>query len=126
MDTRLSLLLVDDEESILFALRDFFERTFDVTCLSSLDEVSSALAEGARWDVVITDLSFESSGTEGLDIIERVHRSSPASHIVLLTAYENPQTHSEALRRGAKMVLGKPYPLPDLARMIVLLTEVPS
>lgn len=119
------LLVVDDNETILFALREYFGRAgFRVTCASTLEAATACLA-AARYDALIVD--FRLSGTdssEGLDVIDAARASSPAAKIVLLTAYLSPEVEREARARGALAFFHKPSPLVSvLATLERLLTR---
>lgn len=120
----LRLLLVDDEETVVFALeRYFIRRGFEVDHAGDLDEAESRLAT-AQYDVVIADLRLTGvQGAEGLEIIAYVRKHCPATRTVLLTAYGTPEVEAEARRRGADVVMRKPKPLHDLAQVVLGLVE---
>lgn len=112
------LLIVDNEETILFALKRYFSRLrYRVDAASELEE-AEALVTHTRYDLVIADLSLTCGGsTEGLEILRYLRKQSPATHAILLTAYGSPAVEREARRRGARVVLQKPQPLPEIARV---------
>jgi CheY-like chemotaxis protein len=112
------LLIIDNEETILFALKRYFAKLrWRVDAASELEE-AEALVAHTRYDLVIADLSLTSGGsTEGLEILRFLHTTSPGTHVILLTAFGTPSVEREARRRGAQAVLLKPQPLPELARV---------
>ena len=112
------LLIIDNEETILFALKRYFAKLrWRVDAASELEE-AEALVAHTRYDLVIADLSLTSGGsTEGLEILRFLRTKSPATHVILLTAFGTPSVEREARRRGAQAVLLKPQPLPELARV---------
>jgi DNA-binding response OmpR family regulator len=114
MNRRL-LLLVDDDEACLFAMRDYFElRGFEVSCAR---DRANALREIAarRHDLVITDIDLRTdSRHEGLDIVSSCVVQWPGSQVIVLTAHTAPEAKEEALRRGASAVLQKPVPLAEV------------
>jgi DNA-binding response OmpR family regulator len=111
-------LVVDDEETIRFALARYFTRLgFEVDCASELEE-AEALVANTRYDLVIADLSLTGGGSgEGLEILRFLRANCPSTHVILLTAYGTPVAEREAMRRGAEVVLHKPQPLEELARI---------
>jgi two-component system OmpR family response regulator len=119
------LLIVDDEDSILFAMARYLTRGgFAVDCARELEE-AEALATCTSYDAVIADLSLREDGsTEGLEIIRFIHQQSPAARVIILTAQMSPVLERESLRRGAHAFLHKPIPLPELTRLVIELTEV--
>jgi len=112
------LLIIDNEETILFALKRYFAKLrWRVDAASELEE-AEALVVHTRYDLVIADLSLSAGGgTEGLEILRFVRATSPRTQAILLTAFGTPAVEREARRRGARAVLAKPQSLPDLARV---------
>jgi DNA-binding response OmpR family regulator len=119
------LLIVDDEESIRFAVKRYFTRTgFEVDCARELEE-AEALAAHTHYRVVIADLSLTDSGsTEGLEIIRFMRRCCPGTRVIILTAHGSPSVEREAYKRGADAFLHKPKRLPELARIVEQLMEI--
>jgi DNA-binding response OmpR family regulator len=119
------LLIVDDEESIRFAVKRYFTRTgFEVDCARELEE-AEALAAHTSYRVVIADLSLTDSGsTEGLEIVRFMRRSCPEARVIILTAHGSPSVEREAYKRGADAFLHKPKRLPELARIVEQLLEI--
>lgn len=118
------LLIVDDEESIRFAVKRYFTRIgFEVDCARELEE-AEALVAHTVYGVVIADLSLTDSGsTEGLEIIRFMRRSCPGARVILLTAHGSATVEKEAYKRGADAFLHKPKPLQELARIVDQLME---
>jgi two-component system response regulator PilR (NtrC family) len=118
------LLIVDDEESITFAVRRYFlTRGFQVDCARELEE-AEALLVNRRYDVVIADLRLSGvHGAEGLEVVKYVREHCPWARTILLTAYGSPAVEQEALSRGVDAVIRKPKPLPDLAQVVLGLLD---
>jgi len=112
------LLIVDNEETILFALKRYFAKLrWRVDAASELEEAEALLAH-TRYDLVIADLSLTAGGsTEGLEILRFLRTKSPATCAIVLTGFGTPAIEREARRRGARAVLAKPQSLPYLARV---------
>jgi CheY-like chemotaxis protein len=113
------ILIVDDEEAILSAVKDYLESfDWEVDCARSLPEASARL-DGDPYSVVVADLRL--SPTEaigGLELIARVRRESPDTRTVLLTAYGSSQVEAEARRIGVDAMLQKPQPLSELMKVV--------
>jgi DNA-binding response OmpR family regulator len=114
------LLVVDDEEPIVFAMSRYFAaQGFDVDSACVLEE-AYALLDQARYAVVIADLRLTGlRGAEGLELLAYVHQHWAGTRTVLLTAYSSPEIESAARMRGADAVLRKPMPLPDLVQVVL-------
>ena len=114
------MLIVDDEHSIRFSLKKFFDRrSFEVDVASTATEARTLLSQG-HYDVVILDIRLEgaSGDTTGLELIDVVRAHSPAARIVVLSGYLSPETLERAKRLRADLILSKPQPLAQLEKAI--------
>jgi ActR/RegA family two-component response regulator len=111
------LLLIDDDETILFALKRYFEHAgYDVQCARELEE-AEALVVCSVYDLVIIDLCLSPDClNEGLQLIRFMQRHCPESRVIVLTASTAAAVEREAIRRGAHLFLQKPQPLASIAR----------
>jgi DNA-binding response OmpR family regulator len=113
------LLIVDDEEAALFAMREYFGALgYEVDCASELGAAQQLLS-ARRYGVVIADLRLTPcGGTEGLELIAGVRERSPSTRTILLTAYGSPEVEAKARELGIDALLDKPQPLPQIARLV--------
>lgn len=118
------LLLIDDDESIRFALQRYFEQAgYAVQCATEMEE-AEALAVCCAYDLVIVDLSLSNGcSNEGLEIVRFLRRQRPSTRLIVLTASPAPAIEHEAIRRGAHAFLIKPKPLAEIARTAIRLME---
>jgi two-component system OmpR family response regulator len=118
------VLVVDDEDSILFATCEYFEALgFEAHGARELEE-AEALLSHVSYAVVIADLRLTGIyGTEGLAMVAFVKERCPHTSIVLLTAYRTPQLEAEARRLGVDSFVQKPKPLADLAQIVFALLD---
>ncbi|HEX2276573.1 MAG TPA: response regulator [Candidatus Tectomicrobia bacterium] len=118
----LPILLVDDEESILFATREYFTALgYRADCARELEEAKALLAR-TSYAVAIVDLRLTgSAGTEGLALLDYIRQHSSATRVIILTAYGLPETEQEARRRGAEAFLRKCMSLPEVAHVVAAL-----
>jgi DNA-binding response OmpR family regulator len=107
-----SILIVDDEESTLLAMTEYFtSRGFAVDSAREVRE-AEMLAGAKSYVAVITDLQLTAShDRQGLELITYVRQRWPSVCIILLTAHGSPQVEAEARRRGVDAFLVKPQPL---------------
>ena len=113
------LLVVDDEESILFALWDYLVRSgYEVDRARNRQE-AERLLDGPPYALAIVDLRLgvqEPHG--GLHVLRRVRERSPRARTILLTAYGSPEMESELSAEGAGLLLSKPQPLARIAEEV--------
>ncbi len=113
------LLVVDDEESILFPVREFFKRRgFKVDCATDSRD-AGILLENQLYEALIVDLRLSSDDPEGgLDVVAVARKRHPRSCIIVLTAHANQEVEKRALALGADCFLRKPKPLSELAGVV--------
>jgi DNA-binding response OmpR family regulator len=113
------ILLVDDAEPILFALKEYFTAYgYQVECARDLEE-ARALLTGRRCSVVIADVHLSGiHDTEGLEVVGYVRERCSATRIIILTADRSPEIEAEARKRGVDAFLHKPKPLPEVAQIV--------
>ena len=108
-----SILLVDDEETLLETLSlDLLEEGYDVTTASSGAE-SISLFKKYCFDVVITDLNL--GETTGMEVVDEAKKNNPETMVLILTGYASLTTAIEALRLGASDYIMKPCSRKELA-----------
>jgi UDP-3-O-[3-hydroxymyristoyl] N-acetylglucosamine deacetylase len=112
------VLFIDDEETILFAVQDYFvPQGYEVDVATDTEKAHALLAD-RTYAVVVIDL-YLGRGDEkkGLELVSRVRERYPATAVVLFTACGGPDVAFEARRRGA-VFLEKPLPLPAFGMVI--------
>ena len=115
------MLVADDQPDILQALRLLLRgEGMDVTTAASPAAVAAALGE-QEFDALLIDLNYArdtTSGKEGLDLLARVHAVHPELPVVVMTAWGSVEGAVEAMRRGARDYIEKPW---DNARLVAVL-----
>jgi DNA-binding NtrC family response regulator len=115
------ILIADDQPDVLHALRLLLKAEgFDVVSAAAPSAVAAAVTE-QDFDVVLMDMNYTrdtTSGREGLDLLTRIHAVYPALPVVLMTAWGSVDGAVEAMRRGARDYIEKPW---DNARLLTTL-----
>jgi DNA-binding response OmpR family regulator len=124
---RASILAVDDESTILFAMSEYFAaRGCRISCAHESEEAKALLAN-LHFDVVIADLRLTGiNDAEGLDIIRFARVHQPGARLIILTANGSPEAEQMARDLGVDAFLHKPQPLAVLATTINRLLEAAS
>jgi len=117
MDRR--ALVVDDEAAIASMIGRYLARLgYEVVRAEELEEAQALLLH-FEFSVIIADLKLTSThGAEGFELISFIRKHCPFAHTILLTGHASYAVRVEAERRGAEAVLGKPFALPELARVV--------
>ena len=119
------ILIADDQTDVLEALRLLLKgKRFEIETASSPIEVLKAI-DSLELDVVLIDLNYArdtTSGSEGLDLLTKIQAADPTLPVVVMTAWGSVDLAVEAMRRGARDFIQKPW---DNARLLtVLRTQV--
>ena len=115
---KVRILIADDQPDVIEALRLLLKpEGFDMETASSPGAVIRAV--GARqFDLVLIDLNYTrdtTSGREGLELLEHLHAFDRTLPIVVMTAWASVQLVVEAMRKGARDFIQKPW---DNARVL--------
>ena len=118
MDLALRVLVVDDEPLIRWSVRQgLLQRGHHVAEASCGADAVTLLRESPdRFDVVILD--YRLPDNHDLTLLDEVRRLAPHSAVVMMTAYADERVTSEAVRRGARAVLGKPFQIAALTSLV--------
>ena len=119
------ILLADDQPDVLEALRLLLKRQgYQLETAASPGATLSALENG-DFDVLLMDLNYArdtTSGKEGLDLLARIQALDSTLPVVVMTAWGSVELAVEAMRRGARDFIQKPW---ENARLLsVLRTQV--
>jgi DNA-binding NtrC family response regulator len=115
------ILVADDQADVVEALRLLLKgEGCQVETARSPAGVVQALQDGT-FDVLVIDLNYTrdtTSGQEGLDLLARVRGVDPGLPIVVMTAWGSVGLAVEAMRRGARDFVQKPW---ENERLLVIL-----
>ena len=119
--TAIRVLLVEDEQSILFALQRYFVHLgWSVDSADNLYDAFERLGKNA-YEVIVTDLLGKN---EGLELISCARERSARTRIVLFTSHDPAEIGAEARRLGADAVLRKPLALSEVAQVVYSLLAI--
>lgn len=113
------ILLVDDEESVLFAITEYLTlRGHEVHRASDVQRATELLA-AHRFGCVVTDLHLTPARSADGFEIARIARDAGTGRVVLLTAHGSPEVAREAAAVGIDRVIAKPVRLSELERVLL-------
>ncbi|MFI5234408.1 MAG: response regulator [Gemmatimonadales bacterium] len=118
LGAKLRVLLVDDQESILCAMEDYFVACGARVWRARESAEAEALLAALPFDLMVADLRLGGiNDNEGLELISFVRERNLPIRVVLLTAFGSPETEREARTRGVDLFVQKPFPLRRLAEL---------
>jgi NtrC-family two-component system response regulator AlgB len=101
------VLVIDDERNIRSTLRTFLEALGCTVAEAASGQAALETLRRAACDLAFLDLRLGQES--GLDLIGRLLDERPGLELVVVTAYATIDTAVEAIRRGAKDYLPKPF-----------------
>jgi DNA-binding NarL/FixJ family response regulator len=115
----ITAVVADDHPALLAAVADVLtENGIDVIGRAATGDDALAKLESRRPTVALLDVRMPRLG--GIQVAERVRRSSPETAILLYTGYGDRAVLSEALDAGVRGFVLKEAPLNDLVRAVEL------
>lgn len=110
--TNASILVIDDQEDILFASKMLLKKHFEnIYTLNNPKNVVELLAKNTI-DVVLLDMNYRigfEDGKEGLYLLREIKTLSPKTVVILMTAFGKVETAVEGLKAGAFDYILKPW-----------------
>ena len=114
------VLIADDQSDVLEALRLLLKAEGFVLETASSPAGVLAAVEAREFDVALIDLNYArdtTSGEEGLNLLSRIQGIDPTLPVVVMTAWGSVEVAVEAMRRGARDFIQKPW---DNARLLAI------
>jgi DNA-binding NtrC family response regulator len=116
MEKKISILIVDDEESVRDSLYNWFiEDGYRVECAENANKALSML-ESDNFDIILADIKMP--GMDGLEMLRRIKLLKSESIVIVMTAFATVDTAVQALKDGAFDYVTKPFDPDDLSHLI--------
>jgi DNA-binding NtrC family response regulator len=107
-----SILIVDDNKSILSALEILLQDDFSEVKIISNPNLIPSLLENGDYGLVLLDMNFSAgvnTGNEGLYWLSRIQELKKDIEVVMFTAYGDVELAVKALKQGAADFITKPW-----------------
>lgn len=116
MTKKISILIVDDEESVRDSLYNWFlEDGYRVECAENAKK-ALLLLESDEFDIILADIKMP--GMDGLELLRRIKTMKKESIVIVITAFATVDTAVQALKDGAFDYVTKPFDPDDLSHLI--------
>jgi DNA-binding NtrC family response regulator len=116
MDSKASILIVDDENVVRDSLGKWFEdEGYAVdTAISARDALRKLPLQ--HWDLALVDIKMP--GMDGLELQRKMREADAEITIIIMTGYASVETAIQALKDGAYDYIMKPFDPDDLAHVV--------
>jgi len=116
MSGKISILIVDDEESVRDSLYNWFiEDGYVVECAENAKQALRIL-ESKNFNIILADIKMP--GMDGLEMHRRIRALNKDSIVIIMTAFASVVTAVQALKDGAYDYITKPFDPDDLSHLI--------
>ncbi len=116
MSANISILIVDDEESVRDSLYNWFvEDGYSVECAKNAKEALSVI-ETKTFNIILADMKMP--GMDGLEMQRRIKSLNKDAIVIIMTAFASVDTAVNALKDGAYDYITKPFDPDDLSHLI--------
>ena len=106
------ILIIDDNQDILFALKLLLKPEVEKIETLSGPERIPEMMESESWDVILLDMNFTKdaiSGQEGFEWLDKILEIDPQAVVVFITAYGDAEKAVKAIKAGATDFVLKPW-----------------
>jgi DNA-binding NarL/FixJ family response regulator len=116
--TPLRIAFVEDDDRLRADFVRLIDGSGDMCCVGAYRSAEAALAElpSQASDVVLMDINLP--GMSGIDGVRRLRAISPATQVMMLTAFDDTSSVFESLKAGATGYILKRAPVADLLSAI--------
>jgi len=107
-----SILIVDDDETLLPMLKEGFELQGYRCEAARSGEAALKLVNNISFDVLVADIVLP--GLKGFELIEKAKKLRPDMVAIIMTGFINKYTYDTAIEAGASDLIKKPFTLKEL------------
>ena len=119
--SQVRILIADDQPDVLEALRLLLKREgYKIESAESPQQVLQ-MVENREYDAALIDLNYSrdtTSGQEGLDLLAKIQAVDSMLPVIVMTAWSSVDLAVQAMRRGARDFIQKPWENERLASII--------
>ncbi|ATC81628.1 MULTISPECIES: response regulator [Pseudoalteromonas] len=117
MDTQLSILIVDDVSTV----RSFLSQTLMHLGIENVKEASTAKqciseCQAANYNMIFLDIELPDG--DGKELIAQINDINPETNVVMVSAHSAVENVKEAIDKGAKGFVVKPFTPKKIAAML--------
>lgn len=121
MESKVNILIVDDEEIVRESLASWLEEDgYEVAAAENGPRALERLPE-KDWNLAMVDLKMP--GMDGIQLMDEIRKIKPETIVIIMTAYATVDTAVQAMKKGAHDYIVKPFNPEDLSLTIRKIIE---
>lgn len=102
MATKISVLIVDDQQIIIDGISSLLNSTQNIQIIGGSNSGKQAINDVKSLDPDIVLLDFNMSELDGIETLEKLKLQFPQLKVIMLTGYDEIELIRESLKKGAK------------------------
>ncbi|MDE3057742.1 MAG: sigma-54-dependent Fis family transcriptional regulator [Bacteroidota bacterium] len=123
MPRKYNILIVDDEPSVVFLLKEELTELEEYAVTTALDGAEAInLLHMQPYDVVLLDVKMPR--VSGIEVLKFIRENYPATQVIILTNVADVKTAIETMKLGAYDFVSKPYTREDLLATVARAVEL--
>ncbi|MDD2382748.1 MAG: response regulator transcription factor [Sulfurospirillaceae bacterium] len=122
MRSKLSLLLIEDDASLLDELSIFLEDFFEIIDVATNAEDAYEKFVVTTYDLVITDIQLPKQN--GLEFVEKIKKKKPSQYVIVISAYKEVDYFLKSIELGIYSFLTKPFNSQQLINTMIKVTTI--
>lgn len=106
------ILIVDDDEDVLFSARLLLKQYYSIVRIEKNPEQIPSILKDDHYDVILLDMNFTgdaATGTEGFNWLKKILEIDTGAVVILITAFGNIEMAVKAIKEGATDFVLKPW-----------------
>jgi DNA-binding NtrC family response regulator len=116
MDLKLEILVLDDEEIVCTRLKAVLEKAGYIVETYTDSSLAKSRIDQHRFDIVVTDLKM--ANIDGLELFQVAKEKWPDCVVFLITGFATVEVTREALQKGVRDVIAKPFKIAEFKKII--------
>lgn len=112
----LSLLVVDDDDLVAWALQKAAASSCAAVCRAGTGSAALARVRSANYDLAFVDIHLPDAN--GLDLLLEIRDLSPTTKVVVISSDATASNRECAFARGAWQFIEKPFDLSEIAQVL--------
>lgn len=116
MNRKISILIVDDEDSVRESLQSWFIEDGYIAETAGNAKIALGMIENKVFDIILADIKMP--GMDGLEMQRRIKALNRDSVVIIMTAFASVDTAVRVLKDGAFDYITKPFDPDDLSHLV--------
>jgi DNA-binding NtrC family response regulator len=116
MNTKLKILVLDDEEIVVTRLKATLEKEGYIVEIFTDSGLAKERIEECKFDIVVTDLKM--ANIDGMQLFQFVKQKWPDTEVILISGFATLKVVKEAIQAGVRDVIAKPFKISQIKDLI--------